>query len=161
MTRHTTTLTELDDVISFAGYAAAVSLHAHTDWSKEGMKDVSQYFERIPVVSSFVRRELNEYVRRHNEAVDFTRAWWHPPVDAKSVVESESAQISARLGLMPIVSITDHDTIGSNLELQECHTGESVPISCEWTVPYHGGFFHLGVHNLPASRASEIFSGLS
>ena len=36
-----------------------------------------------------------------------------------------------------------------------------MPISCEWTVPFHDGFFHLGVHNLPPSRARDVFARLS
>jgi len=34
------------------------------------------------------------------------------------------------------------------------------PLSFEWTVPYHHGFFHLGVHNLP-NPSADIFSRLS
>jgi hypothetical protein len=151
---------EFGDRASLA-FTAAVSLHAHTDWSKEGMKEVSRYFHRIPLVSRFARRELDDYARRNNEALDFTRAWWLPPVDAASLLESERSQIVDRLGLAPIVSITDHDTIGANLELQQRHANAAVPISCEWSVPFHEGFFHLGVHNLPPARASDIFASLS
>ena len=161
MIRQGTTLMDFSDMASLAGYTAAVSLHAHTGWSKEGMKDVSHYFDRIPLVRRFVRRELDDYARRNNEAVDFTRAWWHPPVDTASVLESETSQIAKRLGLAPIVSITDHDTIEGNLELQQNQANSVVPISCEWTVPFHDGFFHLGVHNLPPGRARDVFARLS
>ena len=161
MIRPGTTLSDFEDAASLNGYAAAVSLHAHTGWSKEGMKDVSRYFDRIPVVSGFVRRELDDYARRNNEVVDFTRAWWHPPVSATSVLESETSQIVNRLGLAPIVSITDHDTIDACLELREGQVNSPLPISCEWTVPFHEGFFHVGVHNLPPRHARAIFTRLS
>jgi hypothetical protein len=156
-----TTLTDFNVMKSLAGYTSAVSLHAHTGWSKEGMENVSCYFDRIPVVRRFARRELDGYARRNNEALDFTNAWWHPPVDTWSVLESETSQIDERLGLVPIVSITDHDTIEGNLELQQGHANSVVPISCEWTVPFHDGFFHLGVHNLPPARAGDVFGSLS
>ncbi len=137
MIRQDTTLAEFEGAASLNGYTAAVSLHAHTGWSKEGMKDVSRYLERIPVVSGFVRRELDDYARRNNEVVDFTRVWWHPPEGAASVLESEMSQIVNRLGVAPIVSITDHDTIDGCLELREGQVNSSLPISCEWTVPFH------------------------
>ena len=161
MTEHGTTLIEFGDAALRTGETAAVSLHAHTGCSKEGMKDVSRYFERIPIVSRFVRRELDSYARRNNEAVDFTRGWWHPPVDAESVLASEVSQIAHRLGLAAMVSITDHDTIEGGLELQRGSDNAVVPISCEWTVPFCNGFFHLGVHNLPARNAKKMFAQLS
>src|SRR5471032_2020658 len=161
MIQQGTTLTDFDGMASLNGSTAAVSLHAHTGWSKEGMKDVSRYFDRIPVVSGFVRRELEDYARRNNEVVDFAKAWWHPPVGAEAVLESEASQIVNRLGLAPIVSITDHDTIDACLELREGQPQSSVPISCEWTVPFHEGFFHVGVHNLPPRHARAIFAQLS
>jgi hypothetical protein len=161
MIRQGTTLSDFEDVASLNSYTAAVSLHAHTGWSKEGMKDVSRYFDRIPVVSGFVRRELDDYARRNNEVVDFTKAWWHPPVSAGKVLDSEASQIRDRLGVVPIVSITDHDTIDACLELREEQTHASLPISCEWTVPFHEGFFHVGVHNLPPRSARAMFARLS
>ena len=36
-----------------------------------------------------------------------------------------------------------------------------MPISCEWTVPFGRGFFHLGVHNLAPARAIPIASELA
>ena len=30
------------------------------------------------------------------------------------------------------------------------------PISFEWTVPFGNGFFHLGVHNLPAEHGCRV-----
>ena len=161
MIRQGTMLSDFEDAASLSGYKAAVSLHAHTGWSKEGMQDVSRYFDRIPVLSGFVRRELDHYTRRNNKVVDFARAWWHPPVCASCVLESETSQIVNRLGLAPIVSITDHDTINACLELREGQVNSPLPISCEWTVPFREGFFHVGVHNLPPRRASTIFARLS
>src|SRR5262249_50794973 len=36
-----------------------------------------------------------------------------------------------------------------------------IPLSLEWTVPYHGTVLHLGVHNLPASQAEQIVRQLN
>ena len=35
-----------------------------------------------------------------------------------------------------------------------------IPVSLEWTVPFQSAKFHLGVHNLPASRAQELMAEL-
>ena len=146
---------------SLAGYTTAVSLHAHTDQSKENMANVAPYFDRIPVVAGFARRELDAYAQRHHEAMDFSKAWWHPPVDVRSVLDGERHQISERLGLAALVSITDHDTIDANLAVRGADADESVPVSFEWTVPFEDGYFHLGVHNLPSARAIDCFERLS
>jgi hypothetical protein len=146
---------------TLAGYTTAVSLHAHTDYSKENMGDVAPYFERIPIVGFLARRELDAYGQRNQEALDFSKVWWHPPVDAPTVLEAERRQISERLGLGALVSITDHDTIDANLALRASNADESIPVSFEWTVPFESGFFHLGVHNLPPARATDVFDQLS
>src|SRR5208283_547813 len=36
-----------------------------------------------------------------------------------------------------------------------------VPVSVEWTVPFGGTFFHLGVHNLPVENARAIMTELA
>src|SRR5258707_220226 len=62
-----------------------------------------------------------------------------------------SAQILNLLGLRPLVSLTDHDSLEACAELHAI--GIDVPYSLEWTVPYHGTVFHIGVHNLPPDQA--------
>jgi hypothetical protein len=93
--------------------------------------------------------------------MDFTKGWWHPPVNPQTVLESETSQIQRVLALTPLVSITDHDTIEAGLELQREHPCELVPVSFEWTVPFHSGFFHLGVHNLRPESVSALVAALS
>jgi len=158
---HHTTLLEFRGPATLADHTTAVSLHAHTNRSNEGMADVSRYLERIPLVARLVRRELRAYLRRNGEPVDFKKGWWHPPVDPQTVLESEAAQIRRVLGLRPVVSITDHDNIDAGLELQRTHSHALVPLSFEWTVPFHHGFFHLGVHNLRSESAARLFQTLS
>ena len=126
------------------------------------MAVVPAYLDRIPLVAPLVRRELRAYEQRNREEVDFSKGWWCPPVDATSVLASETAQIAARLGLHPIVSITDHDSIDAPLALRAAGPASAdVPLSVEWTVPFERGFLHLGVHNLAPARGEEIFAALS
>ena len=155
-----TTLHELTSPRALDRFATAVSLHAHTRYSYEVMANVPGYLNRIPVVGGLFRREMRLYVERHGEAVDFAKGWWHPPVRPDTVWDSEETQI-AHLGLRPLVSITDHDSIDAAFELQiEPHRG-CVPISFEWTVPFNESFFHVGVHNLRPVAARSLFGTLA
>lgn len=156
-----TTLLERRGSTLPGGHTTAVSLHSHTGYSREIMTLVPWYLERIPVVASMVRREMDTYRQRHGTAVDFGSGWWHPPVDADAVLASETTQITQDLGLVPLVSITDHDNIDAPLSLRDRHGLTDLPVSFEWTVPFEQGFFHLGVHNLPPSDAPELFRRLS
>ncbi len=140
-------------------FRAAVSLHAHSHHSREVLADLPAYISRIPVVGRRFDREI-ERRRALDEPVDFNKGWWHPPVTPRQLFESEADQIDRRFGLDSIVSVTDHDAIVAGVELQRWYAARRAPISVEWTVPYAEGFFHLGVHDLPAERASEWFARL-
>lgn len=139
-------------------FVAAVSLHAHTRHSHEVMSTVPAVLDRIPIVAGLFRREMDKYEERHGEHPDFSKGWWHPPLSAAAVVHSEVTHIAACLGLRAIVSITDHDSIDAGLSLHRSQP--STPLSFEWTVPYHEGFFHLGVHNLAPASARSIHERL-
>jgi hypothetical protein len=138
-------------------FRAAVSLHCHTNHSKESLTFIPHYARRIPIVSRFYKSEM----KRYGERINFERAWWTPPVTAREVFEMETLEVETRLGLPAIVSITDHDDIAAGLWLQSLDSQGRIPISVEWTVPYGPGFFHLGVHNLPPDQASELMREMS
>lgn len=140
----------------------AVSLHSHTNHSKETLDFLPRYidFHRIPILSRLLRAEINRRQRNGNK-VDFSRAYWTPPVTARMVLESEKLQIDQKLGLAAMVSITDHDTIAAPLSLQQEAQTDWVPVSVEWTVPFRGNAFHFGVHNLPSARAVDVMATLS
>ena len=129
-----------------------VSLHCHTEHSKEMLDFVPHYAEKLPIIAQFWRKERDRYRQREGKEPDFSTAYWSPPLTAMGVYEIEKRQIGDA-GLAPIVSLTDHDSIRANVELNQT---ERAPISLEWTVPFEFGFFHVGVHNLPTDRASEI-----
>jgi hypothetical protein len=139
------------------GFRSAVSMHCHTNHSKESLTFIPHYARRIPVVSRFYESEM----KRYGEKINFARAWWTPPVTARQVFEMETVEVESRLGLPAIVSITDHDEIAAGLWLQSLDSQGRIPISVEWTVPYGRGYFHLGVHNLPPDRASELMREMS
>lgn len=132
-----------------------ISMHCHTQFSKEILDFIPHYAESIPIISYLWKRERAKYMEREGKDFNFETAYWSPPLSERDVYLFEKEQIE-RFGIKPIVSITDHDQIEGNLRLCEDIPDESVPISMEWTVPFETGFFHIGVHNLPKERASEI-----
>jgi hypothetical protein len=138
-------------------YRAAVSMHCHTNHSRESLSFLPHYASGVPILSRFYKSEM----KRYGEKIDFGRAWWTPPVTARQVFEMETLEVESRLSLPAIVSITDHDDIAAGLWLQSLDSQGRIPISVEWTVPYGRGYFHLGVHNLPPDRASELMEEMS
>ncbi|MGH9938493.1 MAG: PHP domain-containing protein, partial [Blastocatellia bacterium] len=143
------------------GFRTAVSLHCHTNHSRELLTFIPHYAKRIPILSRFYRREMDRYPVVYGKTIDFSRAWWTPPLTARQVFEMETLEVESRLGLPAIVSITDHDEIAAGLWLQAFDSQGRIPVSVEWTAPYGKGFFHLGVHNLPPDRASEVMREMS
>ncbi len=148
-----TTLRAYAENADWSRFTTAVSLHAHTSYSREVMSDLPRYIAKIPFVAGRFKRSAAD--------VDFSKGWWHPPIDARGVFESEVAQIERRFGLDSIVSLTDHDDISAGLDVQARYASRRAPISTEWTVPWEGGFFHFGVHNLPPASAREWFARLN
>lgn len=132
-----------------------VSLHCHTRFSKEMLDFIPHYAEQLPIISHFWRKERDKYLKNKGKAIDFSTAYWTPPMPEEAVYKIEKEQIN-NSGLDAIVSITDHDCIEANLKICEQAENTQAPISMEWTVPFEYGFFHLGVHNLPKETALEI-----
>lgn len=132
-----------------------VSLHCHTEYSKEMLDFLPFYAEKLPIISQFWAREKVRYQEREGRAIDFSTAYWSPPLTPQSVYDIEKTQIN-NAGLNAFVSLTDHDNINGNLTITDEDEAKAIPISMEWTVPFEYGFFHLGVHNLPKDRADEI-----
>jgi hypothetical protein len=93
--------------------------------------------------------------------VDFNRAYWTPPMTPRQSLDLESKQIEDTLGLASIISLTDHDNIEASSLLRLIPQGRLIPLSLEWSVPFRGTIFHLGIHNLPADRAEGIMADLA
>ena len=127
-------------------FNTAVCLHGHTMYSEECLDFLPRYLKHVPGVSQFVSG------CQQRGSVDFARAHWTPPLTPSCALRLEQGQI-AGLGLRPLVSLTDHDSIEAPIALQVTAAREEVPVSVEWTVPYHRAILHLGVHNLPPAEA--------
>jgi hypothetical protein len=55
---------------SAKGFRAAVSMHCHTNHSKESLTFIPHYARRIPVLSRFYESEM----KRYGEKINFARA---------------------------------------------------------------------------------------
>jgi hypothetical protein len=127
-------------------FQAGVCLHGHTMHSQECLSFLPRYLHLVPGISQIA--SYYERIRR----VDFARAWWTPPLTPASALSLEREQI-AKLGLRPMVSLTDHDNIEAGLSLGVTADPSETPVSVEWTVPYRRTFFHIGIHNIPRNSA--------
>lgn len=141
---------------SAGDYQAAVSLHSHTEHSKESLHFIHQFAQRC----ALWQWTLECLRRRAAIPVDFSRAYWTPPLTAMVAFEVERTQIEDVLGLVGLISLTDHDTIEAPTLLRAAPETMETPISLEWTAPFGGAVFHLGIHNLPVSGAQMIMADL-
>ena len=156
MTLRLTTLHILQEKEDLSHRASTgVSLHCHTEHSREMLEFVPHYAEKLPIISQFWHKEREKWIERTGRALDFTTGFWSPPLDAHSVYGMEREQIESA-GLNAVVSISDHDCIDANKKINETVDNSVAPLSLEWTVPFEYGFFHVGVHNLPEEKADEI-----
>jgi hypothetical protein len=138
-------------------YRTAVSLHSHTNQSKESLLFIPAFAEKWPLLRWALKEQCKKSVRR----VDFSQAYWTPPLPPKLAFEVESNQIETQLELISLVSLTDHDSIGAPSALRQLPDSVQIPFAVEWSVPYEGAVFHLGVHNLPESQAHLIMDDLA
>jgi len=140
-----------------AGYRSAVSLHSHTNYSKESLIFIPQFTENWPVLNWALKRKCD----LAKIPVDFSRAYWTPPLTPERAYNVEKSQIEDSLGVTGFVSLTDHDTIEAPTSLQMTADAYPIPISLEWSVPYEGTVYHFGIHNLPVQSAQEIMARLA
>lgn len=137
------------------GLRAGVSLHSHTACSREPLDFIPRCRTACPWLGPLLDRYEARYRRVHGRDLDYSAAWWTPPLGPREALRTEQEQIR-RLGLIPLVSITDHDTLEAPLALRLLTESRQAPISVEWTVPWRGTVFHLGVHNLPEARVRSF-----
>src|ERR1700722_9127548 len=129
----------------------AVSLHGHSECSRETLEFIPRVARQIPVVATCFERGLVEYQSQQGRPLDFREWYFRPPVSPAAVIDSEQAQSELRLDLPGLVSLTDHDTVEGPRSLRASGRAD-IPLSFEWSVPFERSLFHLGVHGIaPAS----------
>jgi hypothetical protein len=137
-------------------YQSAVSLHSHTNHSKESLGFIPEFSQRWPPL----RWALAHQYKRSRVPVDLTKAHWTPPLTPKLAFEAERNQIENVLGLAGLITLTDHDNIDAPTLLRKGEETREIPFALEWSVPFGEAIFHLGIQNLPSHCAQEIVAEL-
>lgn len=134
-------------------WSHGVSLHSHTWHSHESLAFLPGAVQKLYFLPVLLRWAEGKYERTWNRRFDYSRGYWTSPVSPGMARALESRQIE-KLGLAPLISFTDHDSLDASRELA------GTPISLEWTAPYKGAVFHIGVHNLPDSEKDAVLERL-
>jgi hypothetical protein len=142
------------------GFRSGISLHSHTNQSIEPLAFLAKVGDQYPVM-----RQLTQWLESGSETknglpISYATGYWTPPLAPVQAFDLEREQIE-KLGVAPMVSITDHDTIQAPMLLSTMPAARHIPISVEWSVPYGEQSFHLGVHNLPSTRATRWMAALA
>jgi hypothetical protein len=141
-------------------FRSGVSLHSHTNQSKETLDFLANFGNQYPVMRPLLSRLERRSEQLHGVRVNYAASYWTPPMTPKLAFNLETDQIE-KLDLAAMVSITDHDTINAPMLLRTVPSARQIPVSLEWSAPYGEQSFHLGVHNLPSARANEWMATLA
>jgi hypothetical protein len=136
-------------------FRTGVSLHSHTNQSRETLDFLASFGNQYPVLRPMLTRLEARAEQRYGIRVDYATSYWTPPMTPKLAFDLERRQVE-KLGLDAMVSLSDHDTIAAPMLLRTVPSARQIPVSVEWSVPYADQqTFHFGVHNLPSARAVE------
>ncbi len=143
------------------GFRAGVSLHSHTNQSRETLDFLANLGNQYPLIRPLLARLERRSEQQHGVRVNYSASYWTPPMTPRLAFDLESRQIE-KLDMASMVSITDHDNIQAPMLLRTVASARQIPVSVEWSAPYGGvQSFHLGIHNLPSARAQEWMSILA
>ncbi len=137
------------------GFAAGVSLHSHTNQSKETLDFIAELSAGKKILQAVMKWCEDRSARTTGIRPDYTRSYWTPPLTPRLAFDLERSQIEQQTQLPGLVSITDHDDITAPLLLRSIDSARHIPVSVEWTVPFAETAFHLGVHNLPSATGAQ------
>jgi len=137
-------------------YSTGVSLHSHTNQSKETLDFLATFGNDYALVRKLLAYGEKRARTIHKISLNYSAGYWTPPLTPRLAFDLESGQIAQKLGVMPLVSITDHDNIQAPMLLRTVASARHIPVSVEWSVPFGPDqAFHLGIHNLPSESGAE------
>jgi hypothetical protein len=137
------------------GFTTGVSLHSHTNQSRETLDFISELSRDWGMLQPVMRWAERRSYRLSGIRPDYAHSYWTPPLTPRLAFDLESSQIENKLQLPALVSLTDHDDIQAPLLLRSVPSARHIPISVEWTVPFYETAFHIGVHNLPSASGQQ------
>jgi hypothetical protein len=134
------------------GFTTGVSLHSHTNQSKETLDFIADLSRDWGMLQPIMRWAERRSHRSSGIMPDYARSYWTPPLTPRIAFDLERSQIEDKLQIPALVSLTDHDDINAPLLLRSVDSARHIPISVEWTVPFYESAFHIGVHNIPSAQ---------
>jgi hypothetical protein len=137
------------------GFTAGVSLHSHTNQSRETLDFIAELSTEWGFLQPVMRWCEARCLRTTGIQPDYARSYWTPPLTPRLAFDLERRQIEDKLQLRAMVSLTDHDNIQAPMLLRALAEARQIPVSVEWTVPFGATSFHLGIHNLPSATGAE------
>jgi len=140
-----------------AEYATGVSLHSHTNQSKETLDFLAKLGTNYSWLQPVLRKRERNARERHGVSVDYLKGYWTPPLTPRMAFDLERGQIE-KLKLQALVSITDHDNISAPMLLRTVPSARHIPMSVEWSAPVGEIAVHLGIHNLPSAHAADLMA---
>jgi hypothetical protein len=143
------------------GFTTGISLHSHTNQSKETLDFISELSKDWSVLQPVMRWAERRCKRLTGINPDYARSYWTPPLTPSLAFDLERRQIEEKLQLQGLVSITDHDDIQAPMLLRTVAGSRHIPVSVEWTVPFGATAFHLGIHNLPSAQGTAWMERLA
>lgn len=149
------------------GFKAGVSLHSHTNQSKETLDFIAEMSQDFPILQPIMRWAEDRSAEKTGIRPQYSKSYWTPPLTPALAFDLEEKQIENSLQLPGMVSISDHDDINAPMLLRALPSARHIPVSLEWTVPFGPTAFHLGIHNLPSAtgvawqKRMEEFTALS
>jgi hypothetical protein len=136
-------------------FKTGISLHSHTWHSHESLAFLPVTVQKMYFLPRLLHWAENRYHKKWKYPFDYSLGYWTSPVSPQAAYQLEAKQITAQ-GLQPLVSLTDHDSVLAYKEIVP-----ATPLSLEWTAPYNGAVFHIGVHNLPPHEHSAVVASLA
>src|SRR5690348_2894468 len=79
-------------------YLTGVSLHSHTNQSKETLDFLANLGSRYSVIRPFLARLEHRSRAKHGVRVDYASSYWTPPMTPRLAFDLESQQIQ-KMGL--------------------------------------------------------------
>src|SRR3982074_2189258 len=118
------------------GFTTGVSLHSHTNQSKETLDFISELSRDWGILQPIMRWCERRCHRISGIHPDYARSYWTPPLTPSLAFDLERRQIENHLQLPGLASIPAHDDITAPLLLRSVPPPRHIPVSVEWTVPF-------------------------
>ncbi len=137
------------------GFTTGVSLHSHTNQSRETLDFIAELSRDWGFLQPVMRWAEGRSNRSSGIKPDYAQGYWTPPLTPRLAFDLESSQIENQLQIPALVSLPITTTSTRLYCFASVPSARHIPVSVEWTVPFHESAFHIGIHNLPSATGQQ------